>query len=245
DIPVVGDAKDILGRMLEFITQPDRREWLNRIAEWKAKYPFHYEKSAGTIKPQFVIETIGRLTDHNAFISTGVGQHQMWTMQYFGWRRPRQLISSGGLGTMGFGCPAAIGAQVGNPGQCVIDIDGDGSFCMTMVEVITAVKYQLPAKFVVLDNDYLGLVRQWQELFYGRRYSAVVHECPQFAKIAEGFGAKGIRVSRPDQLADAVSETIRHPGPVVLHVDIEKEENVFPMVAPGKSLNEVNLGKLA
>jgi len=244
DIPVVGDAKDILSRMLEFIEPRDRSPWLAQLAEWKKKYAFRYDAS-GNIKPQEVIATLGEMTNHDAIIATGVGQHQMWACQYYGWRRPRQMISSGGLGTMGFGCPAAIGAQVGAPGKTVIDIDGDGSFSMTMVEVITAVQYKLPVKFVVLDNGYLGMVRQWQELFYGHRYSAVTHPCPKFDMIAEGFGAKGICIKDRSELRDAVDATLKHEGPVVLAVEVEPEENVFPMVAAGKSLHEMLMGTLA
>jgi acetolactate synthase-1/2/3 large subunit len=243
-IPVVGDAKWILQRMIEFIQPKDRSPWLQQIEEWKKKYPLKYEPQ-GNIKPQEVVDRIGRLTDHDAIICTGVGQHQMWTAQLYGWRKPRQFITSGGLGTMGFGCPAAIGAQFGNPGATVIDIGGDGSFSMTMVEVLTAVRYNVPAKFVILDNDYLGMVRQWQELFYGRRYSGVSHPCPDFSKVAEAFGAKGLRVEDRADLDDAIRELLRQEGPVVLDVRVEKEENVYPMVAPGKSLSEVDLGRLA
>jgi len=244
DIPVVGDAKDILGKMLPFIEAQPREAWLAQTAEWKRKYPLRYDKQ-GQIKPQEVIETLGALTDHNAIVATGVGQHQMWAAQFYGWRRPRQIVTSGGLGTMGFGCPAAIGAQFGNPGATVIDIDGDGSFSMTMVEVITAVRYQMPVKFVVLDNHYLGMVRQWQEMFYGRRYSSVDHPCPEFAKVAEGFGARGIHLRERSELSDGLREALRHDGPVVVHVDVEPEENVFPMVAAGKSLDEMDFGRLA
>ena len=244
DIPVVGDAKDILSKMIEFIEPVDRSGWLKRIADWKRQYPLSYE-ATGNIKPQEVVERIGEMTDHDAIIATGVGQHQMWAAQFYGWRKPRQIITSGGLGTMGFGCPAAIGAQFGNPGATVIDIDGDGSFSMTMVEVFTAVHYQKPVKFVVLDNNYLGMVRQWQEMFYGKRYSAVEHPCPQYATIAEGFGARGIEISDRKELGDAIGEMLKHPGPVVLHVRVEPEENVYPMVASGKSLHEMDLGKLA
>ncbi|MFB3890509.1 MAG: biosynthetic-type acetolactate synthase large subunit [Phycisphaerae bacterium] len=243
-IPVVGDARDILGKMIEYIQPKDRSPWLDKIAKWKARYPFKYETD-GHIKPQEAVDAIGRLTNHDAIIATGVGQHQMWTAQFYGWRRPRQIITSGGLGTMGFGCPAAIGAQVGNPGATVIDIDGDGSFCMTMVEVITAVGYQQPVKFVVLNNGYLGMVRQWQELFYGHRYSQVDHPCPDFAAVATGFGARGIRISERSELADGINEALKHPGPVVVDCIVEPEENVYPMVAVGKSLHEMDLGKLA
>jgi len=244
DIPVVGDAKDSLKRMLDLLKPNERKGWLAKINAWKKKYPLKYEID-GKIKPQEVVDLIGKMTDHDAIIATGVGQHQMWTAQFYGWRRPRQIITSGGLGTMGYGCPAAIGAQFGNPGATVIDIDGDGSFSMTMVEVITAVGHAQPVKFVVLDNEYLGMVRQWQEMFYGRRYSSVAHPCPDFAVIAEGYGAKGMKVSERSELADAINQMLKHEGPVVLHVKVEPEENVYPMVAPGKNLHEMDLGKLA
>ncbi|MCJ7545037.1 MAG: biosynthetic-type acetolactate synthase large subunit, partial [Phycisphaerae bacterium] len=244
DIPVVGDAKDILGRLLPLVQAAPRPQWLAKVADWKKRYPLKYATD-GHLKPQEVVARIGELTKHDAIIATGVGQHQMWTAQFYGWRKPRQVITSGGLGTMGFGCPASIGAQFGNPGATVIDIDGDGSFCMTMVEVITAVRYQQPVKFVVLDNDYLGMVRQWQEMFYGRRYSAVRHPCPQFAQVAEGFGARGMKVTDRSELDDAIVEMLKHEGPVVLHAEVEPEENVYPMVAAGKGLHEMDLGKLA
>ena len=244
DIPVVGDAADILEKLIELIEANDRAEWLAKVAQWKQQYPLTYDPD-GRIKPQEVVERIGEMTDHDAIIATGVGQHQMWTAQFYGWRRPRQIITSGGLGTMGFGVPAAIGAQFGNPGATVVDIDGDGSFCMTMVEVITAVQYDQPVKFVVLDNGYLGMVRQWQEMFYGRRYSSSEHACPSFAAVAEAFGAGGITVSERDELSDAIAEMLKREGPVVLHVKVEPEENVYPMVAAGKSLSEMDLGKLA
>jgi len=244
DIPVVGDAKDILAKMLEFIQPQDRKPWLEKIAAWKKKFPFSYEPEGANIKPQEVIEAIGEMTDHDAIIATGVGQHQMWTAQFYGFRHPRQIITSGGLGTMGFGCPAAIGAQFACPDKTVIDIDGDGSFCMTMVEVITAVGHGLPVKFVVLDNGYLGMVRQWQEMFYGRRYMAVEHRCPEFAQVAEGFGAKGMKVSDRSELRDAIAAMLKHDGPVVLHAVVEPEENVYPMVPAGKSLDEMDLGRL-
>jgi len=245
DIPVVGDAKDILVKLLPLIEAKDRSEWLNQIAGWKRQYPFAYENHSPRIKPQRVIEALGRRTGHDAISATGVGHHQMWAAQCYGWKRPRQVITSGGLGTMGFGCPAAIGAQFGNPGATVIDIDGDGSFSMTMVEVITAVQHQQPVKFVVLDNGYLGMVRQWLELFWQRRYAGVHHPCPDFAKVAEGFGAKGMRIREPGEVDDALAEMLRHEGPVVLAVEVEPDENVYPMVPAGKALHEMELGSLA
>ncbi len=238
DVPVVGDAKAILSQMLPMIEVKDRSGWLGQIDEWKKKYPLTYQTN-GEIRPQEVIDTLGKLTKHDAIIATGVGQHQMWAAQFYGWKKPRQIITSGGLGTMGFGCPAAIGAQFGNPGKLVVDIDGDGSFTMTMVEVITAVQYNQPAKFIVLDNEYLGMVRQWQELFYHRRYSATEHACPEFTQIAKGFGAGAAKITDRQQLADGLNEMIKYDGPFVLHVCVAKEENVFPMVAAGKALDEM------
>ena len=244
DIPVVGDARDILAKMLPHIEAKDRPEWHARIDEWKRKHPLTYE-AEGAIKQGEVIELLGKMTHHDAIITTGVGQHQMWAAQFYGWKRPRQMITSGGLGTMGYGCPSAIGAAFGNPDRVVVDIDGDGSFTMTMVEIITAVQHKLNVKFIVLDNTYLGMVRQWQELFYGRRYSSVDHPCPDFKMVAEGFGATGLQVSHRDHLAEGIRAMLDTPGPVVLHVNVEKEENVFPMVAAGKSLHEMYLGRLS
>jgi len=243
DIPVVGDAKDILGRLLEHIQPRDRSAWLAQVDQWKREHPLRYQAD-GNIRPQEVVQKLGEQTGHDAIVATGVGQHQMWAAQFYGWRRPRQIITSGGLGTMGFGCPAAIGAQAGNRDATVLDIDGDGSFSMTMVEVITAVQHELPVRFVILDNEYLGMVRQWQEMFYGGRYSGVSHPCPEFARIAEGFGAKGMTVRERPELDDAIAEMLAHDGPVVLHVHVEPEENVFPMVPAGQSLQNMDLGKL-
>jgi len=243
DVPVVGDAKDILTRLLPLIKPIRRPGWLKQIAGWKRQFPLTYAKGE-RIKPQYVVEALGRMTGHDAIIATGVGQHQMWAAQYYGWRRPRQFITSGGLGTMGFGLPAAIGAQFGNPGRTVIDIDGDGSFAMTMGELVTAAQYGQPVKVVVLDNRYLGMVRQWQEMFYGRRYSATEHPCPDLPKLAEALGATGMRVSDPDEVDDAIAQMLATAGPVVLVAEVEPEENVFPMVASGKSLHEMDMGRL-
>ncbi len=246
DVPVVGDAKNILEQMVEFIEPVDRGDWLAKIDSLKQRYPFSYEPSPeGRIKPQRVVELLGEMTDHDAIVATGVGQHQMWAAQYYGWRRPRQILTSGGLGTMGYGCPSAIGAAFACPGRQVIDIDGDGSFSMTMIEVITAVEHKLPVKWIVLHNGYLGMVRQWQELFYDRRYSSVNNPKPDFTKAAEAFGARGIAVERDDDLQSALRETLDADGPVVLTVTVEPEENVYPMVPAGKSLHEMELGKLA
>jgi len=245
DIPVTGDAKQVLEALLPMIKSNPREGWMEQVGQWKKQYPFKYDKSEGTIKPQQVIQSLARQTRHEAIISTGVGQHQMWTAQYYGFRRPRQLISSGGLGTMGYGVPAAIGAQFGNPGATVVDIDGDGSFSMTMNEVITAVRYKQPVKFIVLDNNYLGMVRQWQELFWNRRYSGVEQIPVDFAAIAKAYGAGGFAVSAPTEVDGAIEAMLRHEGPAVLHVKIQREENVYPMVPAGASLHEMRLGTLA
>jgi acetolactate synthase-1/2/3 large subunit len=246
DIPVVGDAKDILAKLVKYIEPVDRPEWSKRIRDLKERYPFTYDApEKGMIKPQEVCELLGELTNHDAIVATGVGQHQMWAAQYYGFRKPRQLLTSGGLGTMGYGVPSAIGAAFGHRDTVVLDIDGDGSFSMTMIEVITAAKHKLNVKFVVLHNGFLGMVRQWQDLFYGKRYSGVTNPTPDFAQAASAFGAKGILVSERSELKGKLQEMLDHPGPVVLVAMVEPEENVYPMVPAGKSLHEMKLGKLA
>lgn len=243
DIPLVGDAKAILKQMLPYIETVDRPAWLGQIDKWKKEFPLSFQAN-GDIKPQEVCKMIGEMTNHDAIMATGVGQHQMWAAQFYGWTKPRQLLTSGGLGTMGYGVPAAIGAQFGNPDKLVIDIDGDGSFSMTMIEIMTAVRYKMPTKFVVLDNDYLGMVRQWQQLFYNRRYSGVDHPCPNFVKIIEGFGAEGVTVTKRSELSAGVEAMLASKGPFLLHVHVAKEENVYPMVAVGKALNDMIHGEL-
>ena len=245
DIPVVGDAKAILTEMLPFLERRERADWFDLIGQWKRKHPFRYDRKAGQIKPQYVIEQIGEATRNGAIIATGVGQHQMWAAQFYRWRYPRQVITSGGLGTMGFGLPAAIGAAFGRPDRTVIDIDGDGSFAMTLMELSTAVEHQVPVKVVILNNHFQGMVRQWQELFYQKRYVASVMKNPDFARIADAFGAKGLSVSQKDQVRDAVEEMLRTEGPVVLDVHVDPDENVYPMVAAGKSLHEMAMGGLS
>jgi acetolactate synthase-1/2/3 large subunit len=244
DIPVVGDAKAVLTEMLPAIEYRERKAWFDQIQAWKERYPFSYQED-GTIKPQQVIERISEVTKGNAIITTGVGQHQMWTAQFYRWRHPRQMITSGGLGTMGYGFPAAIGAAVGRPDKTVIDIDGDGSFLMTCNELATAAEYKIPAKVVILNNQFQGMVRQWQELFFEKRYTAVAMTNPHFAKVAEAFGCKGIEVTDGKDLDGAIREMIAHNGPVVLDVHVTREENVYPMVATGKSLHEMALGGMA
>jgi acetolactate synthase-1/2/3 large subunit len=245
DIPLVGDAKTILADLLELIEYRPREAWFAQICEWKERYPFTYDRNSGSIKPQYVLEQLGELTDGGAVITTGVGQHQMWAAQYYPFTFPRQVITSGGLGTMGYGFPAAIGAQAGCPDATVIDVDGDGSFLMTLNELGTAVEFDLPVKVVLLNNSFQGMVRQWQELFFEKRYVGVRMANPDFAKVAEAFGAKGLTITEKADVRDAINEILSAPGCVVADFHVEPEENVYPMVSVGKSLHEMELGGLA
>jgi acetolactate synthase-1/2/3 large subunit len=240
DIPVVGDAKYILAEMAKEVEYRERKEWFAKIAQWKKQYPLTYDKKSTNIKPQYVIEQICELTGGDAIIATGVGQHQMWTSQFYRFKRPRQLISSGGLGTMGFGLPAAIGAQVAKPDAMVVDIDGDHSFNMTMTELRTAVEYELPIKVCILNNGYMGMVRQWQELFYNRRYSKTYLANPEYARVAEALGAVGMTVDKKADVPKAIKKALGEKRPCVIDFKVEREENVWPMVAAGKSLNEMD-----
>ncbi|MFH1616179.1 MAG: biosynthetic-type acetolactate synthase large subunit [Planctomycetota bacterium] len=240
DIPVVGDARTILSELNKQVQYRDRAEWFRQIAEWKEKFPLRYDNNGDTVKPQYVIEELCRQTKGAATIVTGVGQHQMWTAQFYKFSRPRQFLSSGGLGTMGYGLPAAIGAQAGLPGQTVVDIDGDSSFNMTLTEMSTAVQYKLPIKVCILNNGYMGMVRQWQELFYNRRYSKSSLQNPDFARLAEAFGARGISVEKKKQVPEAIERMLSETRPCVVDFHINREENVWPMVPAGKGLDEMD-----
>jgi len=240
DIPVVGDAKTILTDMTEGVEYRQRDEWFAKIAGWKKKHPFNYDRKADAVKPQYVIEELCRLTNGEAIITTGVGQHQMWAAQFYKYSHPRQFISSGGLGTMGFGLPAAIGAQIAMPDKTVIDIDGDSSFNMTLTELSTAVQYEVPVKIVLLNNGYMGMVRQWQEMFYDRRYSCSSLQNPDFAVLAEAFGVKGFTVDKKADVTAALEEMLAAKGPYLVDFRTEREENVWPMVATGKALHEMD-----
>jgi acetolactate synthase-1/2/3 large subunit len=240
DIPVVGDAKLILAELIKEVEYRERKPWFKKIAEWKKKFPFRYDNNLSTVKPQYVIEELCQQTDGKAIITTGVGQNQMWAAQFYRFSRPRQLISSGGLGTMGYGLPAAIGAQVAKPDQTVIDIDGDHSFNMTMTELATAVEHKLPIKVCILNNGYMGMVRQWQELFYNKRYSKTYLSNPDYAKVAEALGAVGITVDKKADVPKAIKKMLGQKQPCVVDFRIEREENVWPMVPAGKSLNEMD-----
>jgi acetolactate synthase-1/2/3 large subunit len=245
DVPVVGDAKASLEAMLPLIEHRDRHAWWNQINAWRAKYPFKYLDDSPNAKPQYVIEQINAQTRGEAIITTGVGQHQMWAAQFFRWRYPRQLITSGGLGTMGYGLPSAIGAQLGSPGKLVIDIDGDASFMMTLAELATIAEYNIPVKVAILNNDFQGMVKQWQDMFYQKRYSQTAMKNPNFAKLAESFGIRGIRCQHKSDVPKVVKEMIDHKGAVVVDFNVEANEHVYPMVPSGKALHEMELGSLA
>ncbi|HOK67173.1 MAG TPA: biosynthetic-type acetolactate synthase large subunit [Anaerohalosphaeraceae bacterium] len=240
DIPVVGSARHVLTEMLELVEYKERKEWFDQIAEWKKRHPLRYNRNAKTIKPQYVIEELWKQTQGQAIITTGVGQHQMWTAQFYRFNRPRQFITSGGLGTMGFGLPAAIGAKIANPDALVIDIDGDSSFNMTLTELSTAVMYELPVKVCLINNGYMGMVRQWQELFYGKRYSCSSLKSPDFARLAEAFGAVGLRAEKKEEVPAVIKAMLAEKRPCVADFHVDPEENVWPMVPAGKSLHEMD-----
>jgi len=240
DIPVVGDAKVILKALAKEVEYQERKKWFGMIAEWKKKFPFRYDQNSSTIKPQYVIEEVCRQTKNEAIVTTGVGQNQMWAAQFYKFVKPRQFISSGGLGTMGFGLPAAIGAQIAKPDATVIDIDGDHSFNMTMTELSTAVEHKLPIKVCILNNGFMGMVRQWQELFYGRRYSKSYLKNPEYEALAKALGAVGMTVEKKADVPKVVKQMLKEKQPCVVDFRVEPEENVWPMVPAGKSLDEMS-----
>ncbi len=247
-IPIVGDCRQSLEAMLELSEQNgfddltrERRPWLEQIDQWKQTRPLAYDQKE-IIKPQYVIEQLYELTGGEAIITTEVGQNQMWAAQYYHFDRPEHFISSGGLGTMGFGLPAAIGAQMAFPDKLVVDIAGDGSIQMNIQEMATAMQYCLPVKVVILNNQYLGMVRQWQELFYEKRYACTCMECgPDFVKLAEAFGALGVRATKPEEVASVLKQGLDHPGAAIMEFRVEKEESVYPMVPAGAAISEMLL----
>lgn len=257
DIPVVGDVKQVLSALIPMVESKDRAEWLAQIQNWKQKNPFAYDQSGAKLMPQYVIEQIYSLTKGDAIIVTEVGQHQMWAAHYYKYTQPRTFISSGGLGTMGFGLPAAIGAQFGCPAKMVVDISGDGSAQMNFQELVVAVEHQAPIKVVILNNGYLGMVRQWQEMFYKKQYSATClgqsgrgHNekikdrpdkpyLPDFVKLAEAHGALGLRAKTRAAVVPTLTKAFEADGPAVVECMVEPEANVFPMVPAGASLTEM------
>jgi len=245
DVPIVGDAKQSLQRLLKEVKPGTSRAWWTQINEWRSKFPLSYDKKNGVLKPQQVIEMLYQIGGDELFVTTDVGQHQMWTAQFFKFNRPRQLASSGGLGTMGYGFPASLGAQVGLPGKPVVVVSGDGSFQMNMQELATAVINKLPVKIILLNNGFLGMVRQWQELFHGKRYSSTrIANSVDFVKLAEAFGATGLRVTAAGQLETTLKQAFATAGPVLVDCHVEPEENVWPMVPAGAPIHEM-IGELA
>jgi acetolactate synthase-1/2/3 large subunit len=247
-VPVVGDCRISLQLMNDMLDDNDvgdvaarRRPWLEQIDGWKKTQPLAY-RQCENIKPQYVVEKIYELTRGEAIITTEVGQNQMWAAQYYLFDHPNRFISSGGLGTMGFGLPAAIGAQIACPEKTVVDIAGDGSIQMNIQEMATAVQYGLPIKIAVLNNGYLGMVRQWQELFYGKRYSATrMDYAPDFVKLAEAYGAVGLRATRPEEVQPVLEKAFAVRRPVIMDFVVEAEESVYPMVPSGAPLTEMLL----
>ncbi|UCE54394.1 MAG: biosynthetic-type acetolactate synthase large subunit [Desulfobacterales bacterium] len=247
-IPIVGDCKTSLKHLNPLIDQIDlgdihtkRKKWLDQIEQWKNTKPLAY-KQEDVIKPQYVIEKLYEVTKGNAIITTEVGQNQMWAAQYYHFERPNHFITSGGLGCMGFGLPAAIGAQVACPDKLVVDVAGDGSIQMNIQEMATAVQCCLPVKVVILNNRYLGMVRQWQELFYEKRYACTgMDHAPDFVKLAEAFGAVGLRASKPEEVESVLKEGLSIPQPVIMDFEVDQEESVYPMVPAGAPITEMLL----
>jgi acetolactate synthase-1/2/3 large subunit len=246
DIPIVGDAKRILAQLLKLAKKGDTKDWIKKIADWKEQFPLRY-KDDDKLRPQYVVEEIWNATKGDAIITTEVGQNQMWAAQFYRFKAPRTIISSGGLGTMGYGFPAAIGAQLGAPNTPVFDIAGDGSIQMNIQELATAVVNKLPVKVAILNNCYLGMVRQWQELFYKRRYSytCLRGTSPDFVKLAESYGAVGIRITKKAEVRPAIQKALATDNVVFLDFHVEEEENVFPMVPAGEAINKMLEGGLA
>jgi len=250
DLPIVSDSKSTLrqlNKMLEqnhFTTpEKERKAWLDQIDDWKKFAPLAYSLGEN-IKPQYVIETLYKLTKGEAIITTEVGQNQMWAAQFYKFNHPNTFLTSGGLGTMGYGFPAAIGAQVALPDRIVVDIAGDGSIQMNIQELATVVNYNIPVKVVILNNGFLGMVRQWQELFYGRRYSHTnISQVPDFVKLAEAYGAVGLRAMKPDEVEPTLKKGLDTPGPVFMDFAVDPEEGVYPMVNPGAPISDMSLGK--
>ena len=250
--PIVGDCKISLGLLNELLEQEEisqingstthRDAWIEQIAEWKATSPQKFEQGPDVIKPQFVIDTLHRLAGPGAIITTEVGQNQMWTAQYYHFDHPNHFITSGGLGVMGFGLPAAIGAKAACPDKLVVCVAGDGSIQMNSQELMTAIEADLPVKIVILNNQYLGMVRQWQELFYDKRYASTnMEKSPDFIKLAEAYGATGLRTHRPEEVESALKEGLERPGTVIMEFVVEREELVYPMVPAGGAITEMIL----
>ena len=238
DVPIVGDVKAVLMPLIKLINPTQHGDWLHQLDIWRREHPSTDIRETNTVLPQYVIHQIHEATKGEAIIVTGVGQNQMWSAQHFLFNTPNSLISSGGLGTMGFGLPAAVGVKMGRPEATVWCIDGDGSFQMTLHELATIVQEKLAIKIAIMNNGFLGLVRQWQELLYEKRFVATPLFGPDFVKVAEAYGIPGLKVRRKDEVIPAISKAMAYAGPFLIDFGIEPEENVYPFVPPGASLEE-------
>ena len=245
----MGDCRDALHQLNNLLKHEEprdwaieRQEWLEKIKGWAKKHPLKYQKSKEVIKPQFVVEKLWEVTRGDAYITTEVGQNQMWAAQFFKFKEARHFMTSGGLGAMGYGFPAAMGVQVAKPDDIVIDIAGDGSILMNIQELTTVVENNLPVKIAILNNNYLGMVRQWQQLLYERRYSATdLSAQPDFVRVAEAFGAVGLRATKPEEVEPVIRQAMETPRPVIMDFVVDREECVMPMVPPGKATHEMLL----
>jgi len=252
DVPIVADAKVGLQAMLNQwqkhkAEKPNINAWWQQINKWQSIKSLSYQNSETTIKPEYALECLNKLTvNQEPFVSTDVGQHQMWTAQYISFNQPKKWLTSGGLGTMGYGLPAAVGAQIANPNSLVLCVSGDASFLMNMQELSTVKQYNLPVKIIIINNQYMGMVRQWQELVYGSRESqSYTHSLPNFVKLAESFDILGLECSNPAKLNEMFTTMLNHQGPVLFNCLVEASENVFPMIPAGSAHNEILLGSQA
>jgi acetolactate synthase-1/2/3 large subunit len=250
DIGIVGDAASVLEDMIAVWKARNYKadaaaqaDWWKQVETWRARNSFGYRPDAKLIKPQHAIQRLYELTkDRDTYITTEVGQHQMWAAQFYHFEEPNRWMTSGGLGTMGYGLPAAVGVQIAHPNSLVIDIAGDASVQMTMQEMSTAVQHDLPIKIFILNNEWMGMVRQWQQLLHGERYShSYSASLPDFVKLAEAYGGLGLRAETPDELDDKILQMINSPKPVIFDCRVTKEENCFPMIVSGKAHNEMTM----
>ena len=239
-VPIVGDLKRVLQAMVPQVESADHTDWIKHIEQMRLDHPSLKIRETNKLLPQFILKKLSEVTDSKAIIITGVGQHQMWAAQHCSFKEHNLLITSGGLGAMGFEVPAALGAKVGRPDKTVWSIAGDGGFQMTLCDLATAVEANIPVKFAIMNNGFLGMVRQWQDLFYDKTYTATYYTGnPDFVKLAEAYGILGLRVTEKDQVVTALEQAMAEPGPVVIDFQVEQEENVYPMIPAGESINEL------